>query len=316
MNSSGNFAANVLKGVAIGTANVIPGVSGGTMAVITGVFAKLIESVKSFNLTALRLLVNRNFEGLQKQIDFRFVFSIAIGMAIAVLSMARLFGFLFREYPVFVWAFFFGLIAPSVYYVSKNIGKWSVLVAVAFLFGTVAALGLSFMTPSVENGSFAYVFLCGVVSISAMILPGISGSFVLILMGNYQLIVLKSISEMNFSILVPFALGCGAGLVAFANLLSFVLRKFKDVTMASLTGFVAGSLIFVWPWKNPVYALDSAGQIIQRKGENLVLKYERVIPILNSETLLALAIAIIGALIVVLMEKWAAKEPSLPTTSE
>jgi putative membrane protein len=141
-----------------------------------------------------------------------------------------------------------------------------------------------------------------------MILPGISGSFVLILLGNYQLIVLKSISAMNLSILIPFGLGCIAGLIAFAHLLSYIIKKFKNPTTAILTGFVAGSLIFVWPWKTAVFALDSMGQILQRKGENVVLKYDRYIPdTLNTETLLAIALAIAGALIVIGIEKRASK---------
>jgi putative membrane protein len=308
MTNSKTFIADVLKGVSIGTANVIPGVSGGTMAVITGIFEKLLLTVKSFNPNALKLLVKGNFTELKKQIDFPFVMAIGIGMLLAILTMARLFGFLFEHYPILVWAFFFGLITPSVYYVSKSIDRWSLSVVLSFIIGTMAALSLAFLSPAVENKSFLYVFMCGALSISAMILPGVSGSFVLILMGNYQLIVLKSISAMDLSILIPFGLGCLVGLVAFAHLLSYIIKRFKNPATAVLTGFVAGSLIFVWPWKTAVFALDSMGNILQRKGENIVLRYDRYVPdTLNTETILAIALAVIGALIVIGIEKKASK---------
>jgi putative membrane protein len=308
MTNSKQFIADVLKGISIGTANVIPGVSGGTMAVITGIFEKLLNTVKSFNPNALKLLLKGDITELKKQIDFPFVIAIGTGMVIAIFTMAKLFGFLFDHYPVLVWAFFFGLIAPSIYYVSKSVDKWSAPVILSFAIGAVAALSLAFLSPAVENKSFMYVLLCGVLSISAMILPGISGSFVLILMGNYQLIVLKSISAMDMSILIPFGLGCVAGLIAFAHLLSYIIKRFKNPATAVLTGFVVGSLIFVWPWKTAVFALDSMGQILQRKGENVVLKYDRFIPDnLDTETVLAISLAIIGALIVIGIEKRASK---------
>ena len=308
MTNSKTFIADVLKGVSIGTANVIPGVSGGTMAVITGIFEKLLNTVKSFNLNALKLLIAGNLTELKKQIDFPFVIAIGTGMILAIFTMAKLFGYLFDHYPILIWAFFFGLITPSVYYVSKSIDKWSLAVIFSFAIGTLAAISLAFLSPAVENKSFVYVFICGILSISAMILPGISGSFVLILMGNYQLIVLRSISAMDLTILIPFALGCLVGLVAFAHLLSYIIKRFKNPATAVLTGFVAGSLIFVWPWKTAVFALDSMGQIIQRKGENVVLRYDRYLPdTLNTETILAIALAFIGALIVIGIEKKASK---------
>ncbi len=303
-----DFIINALKGVSVGIANVIPGVSGGTLMVITGIFERVINAIKSFDLTALKLLLNFKIKDLIKYIDFYFLLAIGTGMIIAILSIARLFEFLFKNYPVYIWAFFFGLIAPSVYYVGKTIKKWNFITFFLFVAGVTFAIFLAFINPATQNDNLIYVFICGMLSITAMILPGISGSFILLLMGNYYLIVIKSINEMNLSILIPFATGCVVGIIAFAHLLSIILKKFYDETMAVLTGFIAGSLYFIWPWKKPIYALDPLGNILMKKGEQVILKYQNILPDkINSEVLIAIICVITGIFVIYITEKLAEK---------
>ncbi len=296
------IGVDVLRGIAVGTANVIPGVSGGTMAVITGVFERLVNCIKSFNIDNFKLLFGGNLREFANKVELRFVSSIGFGMLVAIFTIARLFTYLFDAYPVFVWAFFFGLIAPSIYYVGKTIDKWNPATVGFLVVGTLFAVSLLLLSPASENGDIAYLVLCGAASISAMVLPGVSGSFVLILMGNYQLIVLRSISEFNLAVLVPFAAGCGIGLIIFARLISFVMNRFRNQTIACLTGFVTGSLVFIWPWKNAVYVLDSKGEIVVRKGAAVVQKYQYILPSIDTVFFIALALAIVGALSVILLE--------------
>lgn len=303
------FIINALKGISVGIANVIPGVSGGTLLVITGIFERTINAIKSFDLKALNLLLKFKIKELIKYIDFYFLLAIGTGMIIAILSVAKLFAFLFKNYPVYIWAFFFGLIAPSIYYVGRTIKKWSSIIYVFFLTGVAFAIWLAFVNPTTQNDNLLYVFLCGMISITAMILPGISGSFVLLLMGNYYLIVIKSINEMNLSILLPFAFGCVIGLIVFAHLLSLILKKFYNETMAVLTGFIAGSLYFIWPWKKAIYALDPLGNILIRKGEQVILKYQNFIPEkISSEVIIAIICAIAGVIIIYITEKLGEKK--------
>lgn len=303
-----DFIINALKGMSIGIANVIPGVSGGTLAVITGIFERLVNAIKSFDLHALRLFFKFKIKELFNYVDFYFLFAIGTGMIIAILSIARLFDYLFNNYPVFIWAFFFGLIAPSVYFVAKTINKWSTVVVILFFIGTIFAIWLAFINAASQNTNILYIFLCGVISITAMILPGISGSFVLLLMGNYELIAIKAIKDLNFTILLPFGFGCISGIIVFSHLLSILLKKFKNETISVLSGFILGSLIFIWPWKNSVYAVDSFGNVLIKGGEKVILRYERFIPEqFNLEVVIALLCMIFGALIIVFIEKIAEK---------
>lgn len=303
-----DFIINALKGVSIGIANVIPGVSGGTLAVITGIFERLINAIKSFDFKALNLLLKFKIKELINYIDFYFLLAVGTGMIIAIFSVVKIFNYLFIHYPVYIWAFFFGLIAPSIFYVGKTIKKWSNIIYFLFFSGIGFAILLAFINPATQNDNLFYILLCGAISITAMILPGISGSFVLLLMGNYYLIAIKSVNELNLSILIPFVLGCVVGLISFANLLSIILKKYHDETMALLTGFIAGSLYFIWPWKKAIYALDPYGNIIIKKGKEVILKYQNIIPDkFSQEVLIALLCAIAGILIVYFTEKLAEK---------
>lgn len=287
----------LLKGVAVGVANVIPGVSGGTIALITGIFERLIDSLKSFGLSALKLLLSGKWKLFVEKTDFYFLVTLMVGVVLALVTLARIFDFLFTHYPVYIWSFFFGLILASVFFVGKTVEKWKVATIVSFTVGAVVAVLFTFLTPATQNDGFLYLVLCGVVAVCSMILPGLSGSFVLILLGNYQLIAIDAINNRDIAILFPVAMGAVVGLVAFSHLLSWVFKRYKDQTIALLTGFILGSLGVIWPWKEA---------IVQLFGEKeKVIGYHYLWPEMNLEFVMALVLMVLGIVIIYLMESGA-----------
>lgn len=309
MKSVNEYLLLFLKGMGMGAANVIPGVSGGTIALITGIFERLIDSIKSFDLKALQLLLKFKIKDFIKHTDLLFLISVLSGAVVSVLSLAKLLEFLFAHYPVYVWSFFFGLILASVFFVGKTIERWSLSVIIIFTIGTSIAVALSTLSPATQNDSFVYLMICGVVAICSMILPGLSGSFVLILMGNYELVMIQAVSNLDFRILIPVAIGAGGGIILFSHLLSWVYKKYKNETIAILTGFILGSLAILWPWKNEIYRQDEAGNFILKKGEKIIQGYDRFIPdTMNTEVFLAIALMVIGIISIWIIEKAANKK--------
>ena len=296
-----------IKGVAMGTANIIPGVSGGTIALITGIFERLINAIKSFNLKALKLLLKGDFNGFAKHTDLIFLLILFAGVGFAIISLAKIFDYLFNEYPIYIWSYFFGLILASVYFVGRTVSKWTVAAIVAFILGSGFAIALTFMNPATENSSFIYLIICGVAAVCSMILPGISGSFILILMGNYQLVAIDAINNLRFDILLPVMIGAAFGLLGFSYLLSWIFKKFRDQTIALLTGFILGSLGIIWPWKKVIYMLDAAGNMALKKGEPIVAKYQITSPqSFDVEFFVAVFIMIVGIASIWFIEKQAA----------
>jgi len=295
------------KGVGMGAANVIPGVSGGTIALITGIFEKLIHSIKSFDLVALKFLFSGKVKRFAEHVNLDFLIAVFLGIAVSIFTLAKLLGFLFDNYPIYIWSYFFGLILASVYFVGRRVEKITVGVVIIFILGALVALAITLLTPATPNGDFYYLFLCGIVAICSMILPGLSGSFVLILMGNYELVFIEGVNDLDAKILGPVILGAIIGLIAFSHLLSWIFRKFKDLTISLLTGFILGSLGVLWPWKENIYRTDELGNIlIKHSGEPVVQGYERVLPeTLNLEVVIAVGLMIIGVLSILLIEKMA-----------
>lgn len=299
----------IIKGIAVGVANIIPGVSGGTIALITGIFERLIDSIKSFGLDAIRLLLKGNWNAFAKKTDFYFLVSIFVGIGLAVVSLARLFDFLFKNYPVYVWAYFFGLVLASIYFVGKTIERWKWDVVLFFIMGTAIAVTLSLINPAAENRSFGYLFLSGAVAICSMILPGLSGSFVLILMGDYQLVAIHAINNRDLAVIIPFALGAIVGIIAFSHLLSWVFKRFKNQTIAILTGFILGSMIILWPWKTAEYLTNLQGDFIFKHGRKVVLRYISVLPDhYDLQFWFTVLIMILGVVSIVVLELLANKK--------
>ena len=264
----------ILKGFSMGAANVIPGVSGGTIALITGIYEELIDSLKSFNIQALKLLLKGEFKTFISHINLKFLFAVFFGTALSIISLARVLEYFFKQNEQMVWSFFFGLIIASIYYVAKMINSWNISSIVFLLIGITFATSLAFIKPLSENSSSYYLFICGIVSVASMILPGLSGSYVLILMGNYHLIMLHSVSDpfSNLNILFPVILGSIIGFLTLSHSISYILKKHYDSTISLLTGFIVGSLLIIWPWKVPLET------ILGRNGDLKVISYNWILP--------------------------------------
>jgi len=296
----------VLKGIAMGAANVIPGVSGGTIALITEIFERLINAIKSFDLTAIKLLFTGKIKAFIKHTDLYFLLAILSGIVLAIVSLARIFDFLFREYPVYIWAFFFGLVLASVYFVGRRISKVNTAVVVTFIIGTTIAIFISFMSKGQESDNFFYLLLCGVAAICSMILPGLSGSFILFIMGNYRLVAIDAINDRDLSILVPVLIGAAGGLIAFSHILSWVFKKYRNETISILTGFILGSVSILWPWQKEAYLLDAAGNLVMKDGEKVITHYSRYIPAeYGIEFWMAIACVLAGIMCIWIIEKLA-----------
>ena len=282
-----------LKGITMGVANVIPGVSGGTIALITEIYEELINSLKSFDLKALKLLLKGQFKEFTVHTNLYFLISVFGGSVFSMFSVAKLFEFLFEFYPEELWSFFFGLILASVYYVGIRVGIWKIRSYVFFIIGTAIAVSLALLSPSSESTNLVYIFICGVIGVTGMLLPGLSGSFILILMGNYKLLMVDSLSKsLKFNIdaisyLLVFILGSVVGLFGFSHIISWLFKRFKDCVLSLLTGFILGSLLIIWPWKEV--------------AENRLIT-SWYLPELNSSTILAISLMLIGFYVVVKLE--------------
>ncbi len=296
--------ATFLNGLAMGAANVIPGVSGGTIALITGIYERLINAIKRCDHNAIKLVLTGKIKQAWEYVDGRFLFLLLSGVAISIVTLARLFEYLLEHHERMTMAFFFGLILLSIVYVAQRISAWTPSVWISLLIGSGVAVGIALLAPASENPAFVYVFICGVAAISSMILPGLSGSFVLIIMGNYSL-VLSAINTANLSILLPLAMGCGFGLIAFSHLLSWVFKHYENQTLAVMTGFVIGSLVVIWPWK------ETLTEQVIREGKppkEVVTGYEWLAPNLSSaDTWLAVGLMVLGAVSIVVMERTASR---------
>ncbi|MEZ4776866.1 MAG: DUF368 domain-containing protein [Bacteroidia bacterium] len=289
-----------LKGLGMGAANVIPGVSGGTIALITGIYETFIDALKSFDLTAIKLLFQFKFKAFWEHINGSFLSAVLAGVAVSIFSLARLLEYLLDKQEVPTMGFFFGLIIVSVYSVGRTIEKWSPATIVSLVIGTGIAVGIALLAPASENPAMFYVFLCGIVAVCSMILPGISGSFVLLIMGNYAL-VLSAIGRFDLGILIPLGIGCVFGLVAFSHLLSWVFKSYRDETIGMMTGFVLGSLLVIWPWK------VTLTQTIERVGKDpkvAVTGFEWHMPDFgNPQTFWTIGFIVLGGLVIWGLEK-------------
>lgn len=329
-----NFAyyiALLLKGFGMGAANVIPGVSGGTIALITNIYEELINSLKSFDLKAVKYFFSFRWKKFAEHTNLMFVATVFLGAVLSVFSIARLFEYLLKHEPIIIWSIFFGLILASVVFIARRIEKWQADRLIMLVIGTAIGFGMSFLTHAEQNETYWYVFICGMIAMSGMILPGLSGSFILMLMGNYVLLMVTSINSLSTTIsellqgnmefftthpetvshlklLGIFGLGAITGVVAFSNVLAWIFKHQKDNTLAVLTGFIFGSLAIVWPWKNELL-LERAGELVlDRHGEPIVIGYQRFLPELSSEVFFAILWMAIGFGIIWALEYYGEKK--------
>ncbi len=256
----------LFQGFCIGTANIIPGVSGGTIALMLGIYEELIQAVGRFDLHLLRLITARRWRAAVDYLPWKFLLPLLLGIALAVMLLARLLEWLYEAYPVYLYAFFFGLILASVPIISSHIRLRTRALAACMFAAAAGMFLLVGMIPAQTPETALFIFLSGVLAISTMILPGISGSFVLVLIGKYKFI-LAAINDRDLYILTVFGLGCITGIVAIVGLLKWLLDKYHDLTMTCLTGIVLGSLRKLWPWKDQLVILpqDPAAQALQKE---------------------------------------------------
>jgi len=320
----------VLKGLGMGAANKVPGVSGGVVAFVAGFYEEFIYSLQKVNSKAFKLLINGRFKSFSQYINGRFLSLLIFGMLISYFSISKILDYLIEHYELYVWSVFFGMIIGSIYYISKDFKDWNFKTILTLIIGIILGVSISFLDPAKENDNLWFVFFCGIISVSGMTLPGFSGSFILIILGNYVLLLVDSVNALydsltdiikgDFSffqnservrmlkVLGVFTLGSGVGLVTFSHLINYILKHYKSITIASIIGFIIGSLGVVWPWKKTIYkTTDEGGLILDSAGHKIIENYKRFIPELHEETFFAMLYVIVGITIVLALEIYGQK---------
>ena len=291
-----------LKGIGMGAADVVPGVSGGTIAFITGIYQELINSIKSVNLSSLKLLFSLKLKEFWQAVNGNFLLALVIGIGISILSLAKGLKYLLDHHPILIWSFFFGLIVASAIYVARDIKQWKIGTVLSLIIGCAIAYVITVITPAEANTNYGFIFLSGSIAICAMILPGISGSFILVLLGMYKFI-LGAISAFNLPVLAVFLVGAVIGIIVFSNILSWLLKRFYDLTIALLSGFMIGSLNKVWPWKETIKTFtDRHGEIKPLLEQNVLPWSFEEITGNNPELISAIILAVIGFSLIFLLE--------------
>lgn len=244
-----------VKGMCMGAADVVPGVSGGTIAFITGIYDELINSIKSINAASLKMFFTGKWGEFWKMINGKFLLFLLAGIGISVFSLAKIITWLLVAYPVLVWSFFFGLVLASTWFVGKDVKERNWKIGLGFLLGAALAFYITVATPAETPSHFLFIFLCGAIAICAMILPGISGSFILVLLGKY-FFIMEAVKTLDLKVIAIFGIGACVGITSFSRLLSYALSHMRNITLAVLSGFMLGSLNKVWPWKETIEGVE------------------------------------------------------------
>jgi len=310
----------------MGAANKVPGVSGGIVAFVGGFYEEFIHSLQKINGNAFKLLFSGRLKSFYRYINGSFLSLLIFGMLLAYFSVSKLLDYFLVKKELFVWAAFFGMILGSIYYISKDFEHWNRKTITAGIIGLIAGISISFLNPAQENDNLIFIFFCGIISVSGMTLPGLSGSFILILLGNYVLLLVDSVNalydtfaellngDISFiknevrldalKILMVFTLGSATGLVTLSHLLGYVLKHFRHITTAVIIGFISGSLGVVWPWKRTIFQEDKNGNaLLDSNGKEIIVNYERYLPDLaNSETWWALFFVVVGICILLVLD--------------
>ncbi len=295
------------KGMGMGAADVVPGVSGGTIAFITGIYEELINSIKSVNLNTIKLLLSLKFADFWKSVNGNFLLSIFLGIGTSFFSLAVLVRYLLEHHPILIWSFFFGLIIASAIVIAKKITEWKLHNFITLLIGIGIAYLITDITPAETTNAYWFLFLSGALAICAMILPGISGAFILLLLGKYEYIM-NALSNFKLDIIAVFGMGAVVGLLSFSNLLSWLLQKYHNIAIALLAGFMIGSLNKVWPWKETVSTFVNRHGIEKPLDQNSILPQTfETITGHNSNLGFAVALAFVGFFLIIIMDKYSSE---------
>lgn len=312
-----DYITNGLKGLAMGAADVVPGVSGGTIAFITGIYEELIGTIDNLNLNIFKTWQKEGFKQMFITYNLGFLISLFLGVFISIISLAKIISHLLDNHPILVWSFFFGLVLASIIYIGKQIEKWNVLTFVAIILGATIAYYITIASPATAPDEWYYYLFSGAIAIIAMILPGISGSFILVLLGSYSLVLEAltnfiegllagdwEIIKTNFIKVFTLIIGCLVGIKLFSKILKWMFANKKNITLAVLTGFMIGSLNKIWPWKKVISTR------IDRHGAEVPLLENSISPFSfngDANLMFAIILATIGFVLILLMEKWANK---------
>ena len=295
-----DYAGLTLRGICMGAADIVPGVSGGTMAFILGIYEELIDSIRTVGRPHfIQAVLKLRFKELFQILNWQFLLAVALGILIAIFTLARGLEWLLLNQPVYLWSFFFGLVLASVYTVSKRVPHWTPALVTATAVGAVAAFILVGLVPTQTPDTWWFLILSGACAICAMILPGISGAFILVLLGKYQF-VLNAVNQRDFLTLIFVAIGAAIGLISFAQILGWLFKRYHDMTVAVLIGLMIGSLRKIWPWKIDVAWLQDTGGalVLDSHGERIVTQQNLTLPdFATSAGIMEFVLAVIVALI-------------------
>lgn len=294
-----------LKGMAMGAADVVPGVSGGTIAFISGIYEELLGSISNVNLGLFKTLKKEGFKAAWTQLNGNFLASLFLGIFVSIVSLAKAIKYLLENEPVLLWSFFFGLVLASIIYIAKQITKWNAVSFIVLILGAFLAYYITTLNPLVsENSSPIFIFIAGAIAICAMILPGISGSFILVLLGAYKP-VLNALNNKDFKTILIFMAGAVIGLLTFSRVLKWLFKHYKNVTLAALTGFIIGSLNKIWPWKETLTWRTNS------HGVEVPFNQQSVSPFSfdgDAQLAMAIVLAVVGFAIILGMERLAVQK--------
>jgi uncharacterized membrane protein len=319
-----------IRGLTMGGANKVPGVSGGMVAFVMGFYEELIFTFQRVNGKAFKLLFNGRFKSFSRYTNLEFLVLVMTGSMCSYFSVSLLLDYFLKNYELYVWSWFFGMIIGSIYYIAKDFADWSLKNGIGLLLGVGVGLAISFMTPAKENDNLWFVFLCGIIGVSGMTLPGLSGSFILILLGNYVLLLVDSVNvfggvitsllQGDFSVLqdavkqrylkviAVFTAGSAFGLVSISHVLGYVLKRWHQLVTAIIIGFITGSLGNVWPWKTTIHKMEEGVYLLDKKGNKIIENYERYIPDMQlGATWLAITFIAIGIALILLIDYYGRK---------
>lgn len=311
----------------MGAANKVPGVSGGMISFVLGFYEEMIYSFKKINYKAFLLLINGRFKSFYNYVNGTFLILIMGGSIFSYFSVSIIIDYFLRNYELYVWSSFFGMIIGSIYYISKEFNDWSKNNIISLIVGIFIGIAISFMNPAKENDNLWFVFICGIIGVSGMTLPGLSGSFILILLGNYVLLLVDSVTSLyntiievftgDFSfidnaerirylkIITVFTLGSGFGLIVTSHILAYVLKRWHQIVTAAIIGFITGSLGIVWPWKKEIYKIKDGVVMLDSKGDKIIENFNRYFPDFSKqETWVAILFVFLGLGIVILIDKY------------
>lgn len=292
-----------LKGLAMGAADVVPGVSGGTIAFISGIYEELITSINNVNISLFKTLKKNGFQAFWKQLNGNFLVALFTGIFISVFSLAKGISWLLVNQPILLWSFFFGLVVASIFFVGKSLERWNMIAVIMFVLGAAIAYYITTLPPAENTESLPFLFFSGALAICAMILPGISGAFILVLLGSYK-VILDAVHEKDFKIVATVGLGAIFGILSFAKLLKWMFSHYKDLTLAVLAGFILGSLNKIWPWKKVLETKIFDDKVI-------IIQDQSISPFAfdgDNQLLFAIMLALVGFSLIFILEKLASKK--------